>query len=170
MGGSYGNKRFTADLDQPLSDKVALRLNAMYENSDSFRKYVNLERHGINPTLTFAPGKHTKITLDYENFRDDRVADRGITSFQGRPVDVDPSTYFGNPDQSHVGARVNLGSATVEHQAGRLTIRNRTTVGNYDRGYQNFVPGAVTADKSPGDVSPPITMPPGASTSSTRPT
>jgi catecholate siderophore receptor len=147
LGGSYGNKRFTADLDQPLSDKVAIRLNAMYENSDSFRKYVNLERHGINPTLTFAPGKQTKITLDYENFRDDRVADRGIPSFQGRPVDVDASTYYGNPDQSHVGARVNLGSATVEQEAGRVTIRNRTTVGNYDRGYQNFVPGALTPDQ-----------------------
>jgi catecholate siderophore receptor len=108
---------------------------------------VNLERRGINPTLTYAPGKNTKITLDYENFRDDRVADRGITSFQGKPADVDRSTFYGNPDQSHVGARVNLGSATVEHQAGRVTIRNRTTVGNYDRGYQNFVPGAVTADK-----------------------
>ena len=148
QGGSFGNKRFTADFDQPLTSKVAVRLNAMYENSDSFRKYVNLERRGINPTLTYAPGKNTKITLDYENFRDDRVADRGITSFQGKPADVAASTFYGNPDQSHVGAGVNLGSATVEHQAGRVTIRNRTTFGNYDRGYQNFVPGAVTADKS----------------------
>ena len=148
LGGSFGNKRFTADFDQPLNDKVAVRLNAMYENSDSFRKYVNLERHGINPTLTYAPGKNTRITLDYENFSDDRVADRGITSFQGRPADVDRSTYYGDPNQSHVRARVNLGSATVEHQAGRVTIRNRTTVGNYDRIYQNFVPGAVTADRS----------------------
>jgi catecholate siderophore receptor len=147
-GGSYGNKRFTADLDQPLSDKVALRLNAMYEDSDSFRKYVNLNRHAINPTLTFAPGKNTRITLGYENVRDDRVADRGIPSFQGKPLDVDTSTYFGNPKQSHVGARVNLGSATIEHHAGLVTIRNRTFVGDYDRGYQNFVPGAVSADLS----------------------
>src|SRR5262245_14024 len=29
LGGSYGNKRFTADFDQPVNDKVALRLNAM---------------------------------------------------------------------------------------------------------------------------------------------
>src|SRR6185295_2698436 len=115
LGGSFGNKRFTADFDQPLNDKVAVRLNAMYENSDSFRKYVNLERHGINPTLTYAPGKNTRITLDYENFSDDRVADRCITSFQGRPADVDRSTYYGDPNQSHVRARVNLGSATIEH-------------------------------------------------------
>jgi catecholate siderophore receptor len=106
LGGSYGNKRVTADFEQPLGDKVALRLNALYENSDSFRKYVNLERRGLNPTLTIAPGKQTKITLNYENFRDDRVADRGIPSFEGRPVDVSSSTYYGDPRQSHVGARV----------------------------------------------------------------
>ena len=43
---------------------------------------------------------------------------------------------------------MNLGSAAVEHQMGRLSIRNRTQFGDYDRGYQNFVPGAVTADKT----------------------
>jgi catecholate siderophore receptor len=146
LGGSYGNKRFAADLNQPLSDAVSFRLNAMYENSDSFRQYVNLERRGINPTFTMAPGRQTRITLSYENFRDDRVADRGIPSFQGAPVNVDTSTYYGDPRQSHVGARVNLGSAMIEHQLGRLTIRNRTSVGDYARSYQNYVPGATSAD------------------------
>ena len=45
-------------------------------------------------------------------------------------------------------AIVNLGTATIEQQAGNVNIRNRTMFGAYDRGYQNFVPGAVTADKS----------------------
>jgi catecholate siderophore receptor len=148
QGGSFGNKRFATDLDQPLGDKAAFRLNAMYENSDSFRKYVNLERYGISPTFTFMPGNETKITLSYENFRDNRTADRGISSFQGRPADVPISTFFGNPDDSRVKALVNLGSATIEHQAGGFNIRNRTLFGGYDRYYQNYVPGAVTADKS----------------------
>ena len=148
LGGSFSNKRVTADFDQPLNDKVAFRINGMYENSDSFRDSVNLERHGINPTLTIQPGKQTRITLGYENFRDHRTADRGIPSFQGRPADVDISTFFGNPDESRVRALVNLGTATIEHQAGGLNIRNRTQLGSYDKFYQNFVPGAVTADKS----------------------
>src|SRR6185503_9493085 len=33
-------------------------------------------------------------------------------------------------------------------QAGDVNIRNRTMFGAYDKAYQNFVPGAVTADKS----------------------
>jgi catecholate siderophore receptor len=148
QGGAYGRKRFATDLDQPLTDKLAFRFNGMYEDSDSFRHAVNLERYGLNPTLTFTPGLRTKITLGYERLSDERVADRGIPSFQGRPADVDVSTFFGDPADSAVRAHVDLASAAIEHQAGRFTVRNRTLFGDYDRFYQNFVPGLVTADKS----------------------
>src|ERR1041385_3914255 len=96
-GGMYSDKRFATDLNQALSDKVAVRLNGMYENSDSFRNNVGLARYGINPTITYRPTKTTRITLGYEHFRDDRTADRGIPSFQGRPLDVPVSQFFGNP-------------------------------------------------------------------------
>jgi catecholate siderophore receptor len=148
QGGSFSTKRVAMDFDQPLGQKAALRVNGVYENSDSFRDFVGLERYGINPTVTLSPGKQTRITLAYEHFRDDRIADRGIPSFLGLPVDVDISTFFGNPALSHVRAIVDLGTATIEHQAGPVNIRNRTMVGGYDKMYQNFVPGAVTADKA----------------------
>ena len=148
QGGAYDHKRIAADVDQPLSDRIAFRLNGMFERSDSFRRQVDLERYAFNPTVTFTPGPRTKITLGYEHLHDTRVADRGIPSFQGRPAAVDVSTYFGDPADSHVRARVDLGSAMVEHRAGRLLLRNRTLYGDYDRGYQNYVPGAVSADRS----------------------
>ncbi|MBO0858344.1 MAG: TonB-dependent siderophore receptor [Chloracidobacterium sp.] len=148
LAGSFNNKRVTMDFDRPYNDKVAFRANGVYENSKSFRNRVDLERYGVNPTLTFTPGNQTKITFSYEHFVDTRVADRGVSSYQGRPLDIDISTYFGNPDDSNVWAYVNLGTATVEHEASRWTIRNRTQIGDYDRGYQNFVPGAVNADQT----------------------
>lgn len=148
QAGAYGHKRLTADLDQPLTGALAFRVNGMAEDSGSFRAGVNLERAAVNPTLTFAPSNRTKVTIGYEYLADTRVADRGITSFQGRPAAVAPSTYYGNPDDSHVRARVHLGSALVRHQFGRATIRNQTVLAGYDRFYQNFVPGAVTADQS----------------------
>jgi catecholate siderophore receptor len=146
--GGYGHRRVAADFGEPLGPAVALRLNAMYEDSDSMRRYVGLERWALNPTLTFTAGPRTRVTVGYERLSDDRVADRGITSYQGRPADVDPSTYYGNPDDSRVRARVDIVTATLEQQAGRATVRNRTMFGLYDRFYQNYVPGAVTADKS----------------------
>jgi catecholate siderophore receptor len=153
QGGSFGNKRFMMDFDQPLGNKVAFRLNGLYENSGSFRNNVDLERYGINPTATLIVGPKTAVKLSYEYFHDGRVADRGIPSFQGLPVDVPIETFFGNADNSRVRAGVNLASAVVEHQAGRFNIRNRTLFGDYDRFYQNYVPGAVTADKQSVSIS-----------------
>jgi catecholate siderophore receptor len=146
-GGAFDHHRVAIDVGQPLGTTVALRVNGMYENSQSFRRAVGLERYGISPTVTFAPGSRTKITLGFEHLDDTRVADRGIPSFQGKPIDVDPSTFYGNPDDSHVRARVNLWSSLVERRAGDMTIRSRTLVGAYARRYQNFVPGAVSADR-----------------------
>jgi len=147
QGGMYGNKRFSADLDQPLGDKVAFRLNGMFEDSNSFRDGVALKRYGVTPTLTIAASDRTTIAIRYEHLHDARVADRGIPSFQGLPVDVDVATFYGNPGASDVRAGVDLGSATVEHRTGGVTIRNQMLFGDYDRFYQNFVPGAVTADR-----------------------
>jgi catecholate siderophore receptor len=123
-------------------------LNGLYENSNSFRQSVDLERHGVNPTLTILASPQTRITAGYEHFRDTRIADRGIPSFQGRPADVDISTYFGDPANSRVRARADALSAAVTHQTDAVTIRNRTLVGGYERSYQNYVPGAVSADKT----------------------
>ncbi len=148
QGGSFGNKRLTADIDTPLSQKLAFRINGLYENSGSFRRSVELERYGINPTLTFAPGPQTQVAISFEHFHDGRVADRGIPSYAGRPADVPILTYYGDPNQSQVRARVDLVSVLFEKQIGRLNIRNRAQFGDYDRFYQNFVPGAVNAAKT----------------------
>jgi catecholate siderophore receptor len=148
QGGAYGNARATTDLDRALSDTLALRLNGMYESSGSFRNGVDLSRSGIAPSLTYHPSETTEMTLGYEHFRDTRTADRGITSFQGRPADVAVDTFYGNPDDSHVRARVDLASAMIQQRSGALTIRNRTLFGDYGRFYQNYVPGAVNATRT----------------------
>jgi len=148
QGGSFGNKRFTADVDQPINNRLAFRINGLYENSGSFRDHVDLERYGINPTATIVVGPKTAVKLSYEYFHDGRVADRGIPSFHGRPLDVPIETFFGDPNNSHVRAGVNLFAANIDHQLGRFNIHNRTMFGDYDRFYQNYVPGAVTRDKT----------------------
>ncbi|HEY6802539.1 MAG TPA: TonB-dependent siderophore receptor [Pyrinomonadaceae bacterium] len=147
-GGSFYNRRVSGDLDQAINDKVDFRLNSVYENSNSFRDFVNLNRFGINPTFTFLPTKSTRFTLGYDFARDRRTADRGMTSFQGRPADVDISTFYGNPDDSHVRSNVNILTGTYEQHFGRFNLHNRTLYGDYDRFYQNYVPGATNAAKT----------------------
>jgi catecholate siderophore receptor len=148
QGGSYGDARASADVDQPINSKLAVRGNAFFERSGSFRKGVDLSRQGFNPTLTFNPDAKSSFTLSYEFFRDRRTADRGITSLDGHPVDVPRSTFYGNADDSRVRANVHLLTGTFDRQFGHLLMHNRTVYGDYDRYYQNYVPGAVSSGRS----------------------
>ena len=144
--GSWENRRLTADFGQGVSDRAAVRVTGVYENSDSYRSAVGIERYGINPTVAFNLGPNTTLRAGYEFFHDDRTADRGISSFQGRPVDTDPSTFFGNPDLSSTDITANVLSSLLEHRfSPRVTIRNRVSYGDYDKFYQNVFPGAVNA-------------------------
>jgi catecholate siderophore receptor len=138
-GDGWGGRRFTADLDQPLSGTVALRLNGLFEDSDSFRHHVNLKRYGINPTVALLAGPDTRIDLSYEFFHDRRTADRGVPSQGGEPVKGFTRTFFGDPRLSHSKADVNLATLAVEHDFGAgLTLKNRTMFGDYDKFYQNI--------------------------------
>ena len=148
QGGSFGNKRVSGDLNQALGEKLAFRMNGVYENSSSFRNYFNLERYGIAPALTLQADDRTRVKMAYEYFVDGRVVDRGVPSYRGRPATPHRSTFFGNPDTSHGDAGVHLGSAVFERQQGRFNIRNNTLFGAYDKFYQNVFPGAVSADGS----------------------
>lgn len=145
-GGSFNTKRATGDVGQAITPDVAVRLNGVVENSDSYRDYVELERYGINPTLTYTPTDSTKIKLGYEFFRDDRTADRGIPSFRGAPLETRESTFFGNPDLSNARVNAHAVDGSIEHEFNSsVTIRDRFRYANYDKFYQNIFAGAVNA-------------------------
>ncbi|MES2899814.1 MAG: TonB-dependent siderophore receptor [Pseudomonadota bacterium] len=143
--GSHSNRRATLDMGQAVDSNVAFRINAMVEDSDSYRKGVNVQRAGVNPTLAFRLGANTSAVIGYEHFRDDRVADRGITvGLNGLPYDTDESTFFGNAALSPTWARVDALSAVVEHEFGNgLSLRNRTRFADYNKFYQNFYPSSA---------------------------
>ena len=151
-GDSFGGIRLTGDLDQPLGPSIGFRVNALYENGDSFRQHVDLERYGVNPTVGFALGADTRLDLSYEYFHDRRTTDRGVPSRSDglaatvdEPIDGFDKTFFGDPDKSFARADVHLASVALEHDFGNgLTLRNRTMAGDYDKFYQNIYPnGAV---------------------------
>jgi len=151
QGGSYNQKRMTADVGYVINDRAALRLNAVYEDAGSFRDGVNMERLGIAPTVTLKPTNRTKIVANMERFHDDRTADRGITSVIGRtgeitgPVDVHRSQFFGDPRRSHANIDVLSFNTFIEHKfESGVTLQNRTNYTTYDKFYQNvFASGGL---------------------------
>ncbi|MEO5825750.1 MAG: TonB-dependent siderophore receptor [Gemmatimonadales bacterium] len=144
--GSGGGRRGTVDIGTALGAHVAVRANAMLEDSDLFRRGANLERYGFNPVATFAPSSATTMTLGVEHFHDARTADRGVPSFGGRPVAVDPATFFGNAELSRATVRVNAADGTVSHRLSKdMLVRTQLHAATYDKFYQNVYPGAVAA-------------------------
>ncbi|UJP05356.1 MAG: TonB-dependent receptor plug domain-containing protein, partial [Nitrosomonas sp.] len=152
QGGSFNQKRMTADAGYVINEKAALRLNAVYEDAGSFRDGVNMERLGVSPTVTIRPTTRTKIVANMERFHDDRTADRGITSVLGTmagqvtgPVDVQRSQFFGDPRRSHANVDVLAFNSFIEHKfESGVTLQNRTNYTTYDKFYQNvFASGGL---------------------------
>ncbi len=142
--GSWNQYRSTFDMGEAISHSVSWRVTGLYENSGSYRDDVTLKRYGANPTFTWNPTARTTLRTGYEYFHDERVTDRGISSFQGRPVKTPASTFFGDPAQSPTAATVNTGFATLDHRfANGITLRNHSRFSSYSKSYQNVFPGAV---------------------------
>ena len=156
QAGSWDNLRTTADFGGALNDRIAVRVTGLYEDSESYRDGFELERYGVNPTLAMRLGESSTLRLGYEYYTYDRIADRGVPSFEGRPVETDESTFFGDPTRSPTDATVNLATAVFDHEFGNgVSLRNRTLYGDYDKFYQNVYPGgAATVDENGVMVAP----------------
>lgn len=148
QAGSYDNRRATVDLNHAVTAAVAARLTGVYEDSGSYRRGVTLGRYGINPTVSWAAGAATLLKFGFERFHDARTADRGVPSFNGRPLSVSRSTFFGDPDLSRARVTTDSVAAALEHGAAQgLQVRSRIRYAHYDKFYQNVYPGgAVSAD------------------------
>ncbi len=139
QGGSFNQKRMTADVGHVINDVAAVRLNAVYEDAGSFRDGVSMERLGISPTVTLKPTHRTRIIANMERYHDDRTADRGIPSFNGRPVDVSRSQFFGDPRRNNANINVLSFNSFIEHKFDSgFTLQNRTNYATYDKFYQNI--------------------------------
>ncbi|GBL32018.1 hypothetical protein EMGBS12_03280 [Methylophilaceae bacterium] len=98
QGGTYDHRRSSIDLNSGINETLAVRINAMIEDSGSFRQGVESEKKAINPTFTFKPSDKTKIVVGMEYFNDKRTNDRGIPSvsngLQSRPFSTSRSTFL----------------------------------------------------------------------------
>ncbi|OQW69626.1 MAG: TonB-dependent siderophore receptor [Proteobacteria bacterium ST_bin12] len=155
--GAYDYKRVSGDYGQALNDEIAFRINAVYEDSGSYRDGVDIERFGITPTVTIKPSDKTKIVLSTEYFKDKRIADRGVPSqtsragatanLGNRPFRIgDYDQFFGNARLSPTETETVAFNAVIEHAFDNgIGVKNSTRYANYDKFYQNvFANSAVT--------------------------
>ena len=154
QSGSWNNRRLVADLGQGLGNRAAVRVTGMLEDSDTYRTAVGLRRAGVNPTLALALGERATVRFGYEYFTDNRTADRGIPSYQGRPLRTDAKSFFGDPALSESNATVRHLTASADYAwSPSLALQSHTSYSDYDKFYQNVFSGAVAGDGATFNVS-----------------
>jgi catecholate siderophore receptor len=144
---SFGAFDFSVDGNAPLSDAVALRLNANYENIDNHREYYGGERYAINPTLGVKLDENWTIGASYEYVNDDRVSDRGVPSFGGVPISGYRDQFFGVPGVNDATLEAHIGKLRLDGSVtDNLKFSGNILYGDYDKAYTNvYANSAATA-------------------------
>ncbi len=145
-GDTFGAWSLSADANLPVSAPLALRLNATYEELDSHRDQFDGHFIGLAPTAGVRLGEATTLTLAYEYAEDDRLTDRGIPSYNGRPITGFEKTLFGDPAINRSEVKAHFARARLDHEiAEGLNFNATGQFATYDKYYGNVLPGAVNA-------------------------
>ena len=164
----YGTENFgraTADVNAALGDGMALRLNAMYHESDvSNRDVVENQRWGFAPSLAFGLDGDTRFTLALSYLEEDNVPDYGLpwgtinqttasdpahnqiypTGAYSADPPVDQSNFYGLRDYDFEDVTNKSATARFEHDfSDTVTLSNVTRYVNTDRS------SAITAPRPP---------------------
>lgn len=146
--GSWDDRR--GEIDLGLADSsglVAGRLTGAIEKADSYRDQQFLDRKAIAPSVLFKPKPGVSLLLQADYLDDERVTDFGIPAYHGRPVDVDPSTYYGAANARDVDTSRSkvwsLGGVLSVDVGPKTKLRNALRYYDYQLRRNNTLVGSV---------------------------
>ena len=126
--GSGPLGRVTLDLNQPLSDSVAARLNAMFQQGEVVgRDYVDLQRWGVAPSVTLGMTGPTRLYLSYYTQHESSLPDNGLPYLFGQPAAVSRDTFYGLPDHDFQDTTVHVGTVRLDHTVNE-NVKLRSTL------------------------------------------
>ncbi len=131
MVGTSDRYRTTFDINQPLSDTSAVRLNAFGQDLGSTRDVMKSKDYGFAPTVRFGIGTPTEVTLSALIQHNRDQPDYGIPPVNGAPVPVSKSQFYGFEGDRTIQDVQTL-SARIQHRFNdNLTLRNETQFSHY---------------------------------------
>jgi catecholate siderophore receptor len=125
--------RATMDVNQPFGTSGAVRLNAMFQDSDvAGRDDVHIRRWGAAPSVSMGLGGPTQLTLSFFHQQEDNVPDNGLPFLFGEPAPVSRDNFYGIPDKDFQATNVNLATLRVDHAlTENIKLRNQLRYGVY---------------------------------------
>ena len=137
---SFGAWFGTLDLNSPIGETAAFRINGQYEELDNHRDAFSGHRWAVNPTVAFTLGS-SRFLIGYEHVEDDRAVDRGVPSLNNRPLDGYDDTFFGVRGVNRTGFNGDaLRARTIHELSSAVTVSTSFLYGDYSKYYRNVFP------------------------------
>lgn len=145
--GTENHYRGTLDANIVLDDRFAVRINGMYQNSDTpGRDFVETERYGIAAATTYRITDRLVLSADYYRTRLDGIPDFGhpFDTVTQRPYRVDRDNHYGVIGRDFIDNRADIGTARIDFDPiDNLRIRAMGRIGETVNRYIVGTPGAV---------------------------
>lgn len=143
-------RRATIDTNYVISDKAALRVNFLAEDSEvAGRDEVENSSLGFAPSLSLDLGHDTRATISYYHLDTDDMPDYGhpYDPNTGKPVDVDRDNFYGLVNRDFQKTTMDSGTVELEHDINdALTLRNVTRYSWSENDYIVTNPNDSAAD------------------------
>src|SRR5262249_45125115 len=148
--GSDLTRRATIDVNQPLGNGAAFRLNAMGTVAEvAGRDVAKNQRYGIAPSLSLGLGGATHATITYFHQSENDVPDYGIPWLFNGPAPVARNNYYGFASTNFLDTSADIVGATIDHQFGSaVTATNRVRYASYGRDVQ------ISEARMPTNITP----------------
>jgi len=142
-GGMGPYARATADINQRISETIAVRLNVMGQSSSLVdRDDIDTRRWGVAPSIAFGLGTPTTFSVEYLHYHDRRTIDSGTPVLFESPTAIGrPAPEFGVRRANFYGIRNDRDDVDVDRLTARFahrfsdafTITNDTRLMRVDR-------------------------------------
>jgi catecholate siderophore receptor len=139
IGGNAGYRRGTVDVNRRVSDRVAFRVNGMWQDAGVPRRdEVKQRGWGLAPTIGIGLGGLTTVTAGYQHLHQNNLPDYGLpgtlpelANTDGVTVkDLDFGNFYGLLSRDHEKLDSDVATATIEHRfSPALSLRNLTRYG-----------------------------------------
>jgi catecholate siderophore receptor len=160
--GTDSYYRTTLDVNRPLSDTSALRIEALASDAQSTRDVTESKHFGIAPSLRFGIGTPTEITLSALLQHNQDLPDYGfplLTNGPGtpsRPINAPVNRFYGFTDDKN-NQDVAVFNGTIRHKfSENVTLTNRT---QYTKNKTEASPTPLGAAVSIGGGTPTLSTP-----------
>ena len=150
--GTDTTRRIVVDVNQPISQHTAGRLNIMGDEGNvAGRDVVENKRFGVAGSLAFGMGTSTRATLSYVHLGENDIPDYGIPWLLNKPSAAVRSAYYGFRHSNFLNTHDDILTARLEQDVNEhLSFRSVTRFANYPRNTQITEPQVC----SNGAISP----------------